>query len=497
MLSNSNASRHTCKLLSGGSLGAVSAGHPLAVGAGLEQLTLGGTAVDAAVAAQAALCVALPNACGLGGDALSLVRTPDGTVTAVTGSGCLPRGASSQPFSEGGSSVTVPGIVRAWADLLKRWGRRDLGDVLSPAVRLAEGGVPASQTLIRTVRDHAPRLLRGGAGGWSVMQALEEGRIFRQPKLAATLRALGTAGPRAFYEGSLAEAMVRQVREDGGKLEIDDLREHESLIADPLSFPWDGGILWVQPPPSQGVLLGMACRWLDERSMLPDEELDHLCVELTEAVFGYRDRVGEGALLLEEPLQVDSERAARRGGPRSYLHTAGVTVADADGMVASSLVSLFDDFGSATFIPEGGFVLNNRAAGFTANPNKRKPRKRPVHTLAPVMIDNPSNAVALATPGADGQMQTLLQVLVRIRWGGKSLAEAIRAPRWRSENTRLLLEHSHHAAMRLRERAHSVVPIDDGDPRLGAVVGAGIAQDSASVTFAVADWRREAWAAIV
>jgi gamma-glutamyltranspeptidase/glutathione hydrolase len=198
--------------------------------------------------------------------------------------------------------------------------------------------------------------------------------------------------------------------------------------------------------------------------------------------------------LLKEALPVDLDRAGRRGGPRAYLHTAGVAVADRYGTVVSSLVSVFDDFGSGVFVPEGGFILNNRAGGFTRAPNEAAPGKRPVHTLAPILVETPRGPLALATPGADGQIQTLLQVLGRAFDEGLDLASAIACPRWRSESGKLLIEADHSGAEDLRALGHEVEPLEAGHMKFGAVVCAGYL-DEAPV--AVADWRREAWAAVV
>jgi gamma-glutamyltranspeptidase/glutathione hydrolase len=248
----------------------------------------------------------------------------------------------------------------------------------------------------------------------------------------------------------------------------------------------------VQPPSSQGVLLAMALQWLDARPDVVEPgagQLEHLGVELTEAVFGFRARCArDGAALLHEPLDVDPVRAARRGGPRPYLHTTGVAVADAEGTVVSSLLSVFDDFGAGTFVPEGGFVLNNRGAGFTVAPNEPGPGRRPVHTLAPALVEGPDGVTALATPGADGQVQTLLQVLARVRFAGSDLARAVAAPRWRSVESALLVEQAHPSAAALTGRGHAVTPVADGDPRFGAVVAAAWHPDS--TTTAVGDWRR-------
>jgi gamma-glutamyltranspeptidase/glutathione hydrolase len=145
------------------------------------------------------------------------------------------------------------------------------------------------------------------------------------------------------------------------------------------------------------------------------------------------------------------------------------------------------------YVPELGLTLNNRAGGFTGGANAPAGGKRPVHTLAPMLLEVPGGVLALATPGADGQVQTLLQVLVALR-AGHSLAEAIARPRWRSEDGRLLVERSHPQGEQLRALGHDLVPTDDGDLRFGAVVCAGHWQDQ---PVAGADWRRETAAGVV
>jgi gamma-glutamyltranspeptidase/glutathione hydrolase len=236
----------------------------------------------------------------------------------------------------------------------------------------------------------------------------------------------------------------------------------------------------------------MALQWWEQQAAagrpVRPQDLDHVAVELTASVFGSRDRcAADGEALLGVPLEVDRDRASGRAGPRPYLHTTGVAVADGDGTVVSSLVSVFDDFGSCTYVPEGGFVLNDRAGGFTGPPNEHGPGRRPVHTLAPVLLEHEGTVTALATPGADGQVQTLLQVLCRLR-DGAVLADAVAAPRWRSEDGRLLVERSHPAAPALAGRGHELSVLDDGDERLGAVVTATAGPGGPS---AVGDWRRE------
>jgi gamma-glutamyltranspeptidase/glutathione hydrolase len=163
-------------------------------------------------------------------------------------------------------------------------------------------------------------------------------------------------------------------------------------------------------------------------------------------------------------------------------------------MTVSTLVSVFDDFGSCVFVPGCGITLNNRCDGFTEAPNDAAPGKRPVHTLAPALAITPNGALALATPGADGQVQTLLQVIAAALKDGVDLATAIAKPRWRSEGGALLIERSHPEIDRLQSLGHRIKVLADGDTRFGAVVCAG-QFDGAPI--AASDWRRETWSGVV
>jgi gamma-glutamyltranspeptidase/glutathione hydrolase len=474
-----------------GTRGAIAAGHPLAAAAGIQLLATGGNAIDATIAAQAVLSVVMPDACGLGGDALLLVRDANGELTALNGCGAA-GAAAVGVATDGGASVTVPGIVRAWDDAHRLWGRAPLDTVLQPAVEVAELGHRVGEPLALAARSHADRLRRGGGQGWVDELSDPRARALH-PALAAVLRSIAREGPDTFYHGPLAAAIQNAVRRSGGALTLADLATHRSVIAPPIEIRWAGRPLWVQPPPSQAVLLAIGLRWLDLNPQRSARSLDHVSVELTEAAFGLRDRVEEGVALLDSELAVDVGQAHRRGGPRGSLHTAAVAASDTTGLTVSSLVSVFDDFGSAVFVPEGGFVLNNRAGGFTSAPNDFAPAKRPVHTLTPIMLETARGPLALATPGADGQVQTLLQVVGAMRFRRRSLADAIGDPRWRSEAGRLLIERGYRHRRALVRLGHDLVVVEDGDSRMGAVVGAG-SEDG--IPMAVGDWRREVAAGV-
>ena len=475
-----------------GRRGAVSAAHPLAVTAGQEMLSAGGTAADAALAAQAILCVVMPNNCGLGGDMLALVHRPGVEQWGLNGTGAAPAQLE-RVTNDGATSITVPGLVDAWCTLSEREGRLPLSQVLEPAIDLARSGVSVSPALARTLVAQRARLQRGGASGWRLFDQ-HAGAVVQQPELAATFESIAAKGRGAFYQGIGAQAIVNAVQALGGTLSVTDLAAHSTVIARPVASSWNRIRLATQPPMSQGVLLNMAVEGLRRLGEFPRALDDHVAIELTQAAFAFRSDVGQGAALLEHELAIDLRKASHRGGPRAYLHTAGVATADAEGRVISSLVSVFDDFGSCVFVPELGFTLNNRAGGFTEGANAAAPGKRPVHTLAPILVTTGQGVLALATPGADGQVQTLLQVLVGVYREDLELGEAIARPRWRSENGALLIERNHPGIEGLAALGHRVEPLPDGDTRFGAVVCAGYLDGQPVAT---ADWRRETAAGTV
>jgi gamma-glutamyltranspeptidase/glutathione hydrolase len=463
--------------------GAVAAAHPVAVAAGLETFRRGGNAVDAAVSAQAALTVVLPHACGLGGDGLALVALSDGEIQAIHGAGAAPAIVPSP--GKPGATVTIPGVVDAWSALVGRHGQLTLTDDLAAAVRLAADGIRLPASVAAAVDRQRARLIQGGADGWGLL-SLEARDRWVQPALARSLEAVGS-DPRAFYEGALADGIVRAVADHGGTFTANDLADHASTWPEPIETPWNGGTLAVQPPMSQGVLLAMAARWIDRNG--PGQAPDHTAAEAIAAAFAHRGQIASGRVLLDEPLEIDPERASHSWAARSYLHTAGVAAADRTGKVVSSLVSVFDEFGSGVFVPEGGFVLNDRGEGFTEAPNHPRSGALPVHTLAPALcVDRDGRVSALATPGADGQVQTLLQVLLSMRFDRLDIVAALERPRWRGEHDDLLIEWGHPAAEDLELRGHRLKAVDLGDPRFGGVVAAGVDGDG---PWAAGDMRRE------
>jgi gamma-glutamyltranspeptidase/glutathione hydrolase len=481
-----------------GSRGACACGHPLGAAAAVEAIAAGGSAVDAAVAAAATLSVVLPEACGLGGEAMLLVAPAGAPPVALNGAGRSPAALQPPVPADGGGTVAVPAAVPAWLDAHARFGRLDLGRLLAPALRLAREGVPASASTLGALRGQRPRLERTAPGFPFLAAGLRPGARVPQPALARTLDLVARVGRDAFRVGPLAEAIARAVRADGGAMTPEDLARHATAVGAPVTAGRLGLELAVQPPRSQATLLPMALGALERSGAQGEAERAHVLVEALEAAFAHRDALAEpdavGRLLAAE-LDVDPERAQRRGGPRDYAHTTAVCAADAEGLLVAMLISVFDDFGSAVLVPEGGFLLNDRLLGFTAPPNHARPGEAPVSTLSPALVADGERRLAIATPGADAQVQTLAQVLVAVA-AGAGLPEAIERPRFRAVEGRLTVERDAGETLlaALRAKGHDVVELEPGDATTGAVAAAGI--DRATGTpFAAADPRRETWAA--
>jgi gamma-glutamyltranspeptidase / glutathione hydrolase len=493
-------SRRARPLLRGGR-GVVSCGHPLAASAGAAMLAGGGSAADAAVAAGAVLCVALPDACGLGGDVLALVRSGDGSELAYNGSGAAPAALAGEIPADGAGASAVPGAIAALAELHARHGELSWPAVLAPAVRIAREGMPLTEALLAAIERHRSRLERG-APGWPLLDpGLAAGARISQPELASLLARIAEEGPAALHEGPAAEALAAVAGAHGGMLATTDLRAHRTPILAPVVRERLGARMSAQPPVSQALLVLIALGALEAGAPHHGADRTHHLVEAVEGAFAYRDAIGGEAgaeALADAPVEIDPGRAGRRGGPRSGAHTTAVAAADSDGMVVSMLLSVFAEFGSAVFVDAGGFFLNDRLHGFTTAENRAAPGRRPVHTLSPLLVVHEDRAFALCTPGADGQVQTLSQILAMVLLDGTSLPDALAAPRWRSSNGELAVEADYDPGVlaELERRGHRVTRLAPGDAHFGAAACAGI-DTATATTFATTDPRQEVWGVAV
>ncbi len=408
--------------------GVVATSQPAASAAGAEVLSRGGNAADAAVAAAAALQVTQPCSTGLGGDAFCLYYdAAHRTVRAINGSGPAPRSLNLDVCREAARTagtgnrippyhaytVTVPGAAAAWELTLSTFGRLSLGDVLAPAIRLAENGFPVAPLTAKWWATGVEKQLSQHTHGHELMidgRAPRAGESIALAPLARTLRAIAEGGADAFYRGEIAVRIEEAVREAGGVLGRDDLASFAAEEVSPISVEYRGFRVWECPPNGQGlaalIALNVLSRVADWPAGDPGERY-HVAIEAMRVAFADAGayiadpafaRVPVEALLglsyaSERARSISPDRRAESVGP-GKMPAAGddtvyLAVVDRDGNACSFINSNFAGFGTG-IVPRGcGFSLQNRGHGFvldTDHPNVVAPGKRPYHTIIPGMI---------------------------------------------------------------------------------------------------------------
>ncbi len=438
----------------------VVAPQPLAAQAGLAVLRAGGNAVDAAVAASAMLMVTAPMQCGPGGDAIWLVRPPAGPAVAVNATGKsgarldpdAARAAAARDGDRGGWTVTVPGAVAGWRDVLDRYGTMSLDELLQPAIAAAEEGFYVSRYLHAALRAAETVLHRSPEGRrWFLANGVPSVHSrLRQPELARCLRLLAATEGEALYGGEIGAAVAAAAE----YVDEEDLATHATRWDEPLAVTIGELELLQAPPNSQGVVLLEALRLVELALGKPYPELGraddwHVLVEALRAALADRDAI-VGDVASAAPLLDDAYLAARsaaidpdRAKPRWATptptaatrdgDTANLVAVDESGFAVSLTQSLYYDFGSGIPVNGFGFMLHNRGACFSLAPeavNGIAPATRPLHTLMPGL------ALAAGLPryvfgcmGGHGQAQTQAQLLSRLA-AGEDAQEAVAAPRF-------------------------------------------------------------------
>jgi len=449
--------------------GIVAASQPLAAAAGLAVLSQGGNAADAAVATAAALNVAEPTSTGLGGDCFALFYdSSSGQVSALNGSGRAPAALTLERLQREGFgaelpnahayTVTVPGACAGWCDLIERHGRLSMADVLAPAIRLAEAGVPVAPVTSYWWRS-AERLLLQAPGGSELLidgRGPRPGEVFRNPGLARTLRRITEGGKAAYYQGPIAEGIARVVEQAGGCLSEADLAGHFSTWEEPVSISYRGIRLWECPPNGQGLTALLALNILAgyDVAALPPLSSDRLHLEIEALRLAFADTrwyVADPAFN-PAPLQgflsteyaaerrrlVRRERATldqRHGSPVASSDTVYLSVVDGDGSACSFINSNYWGFGTG-IVPSGwGFSLQNRGYGFSlepGHPNVLAPGKRPYHTIIPALATRADGSLyaCFGVMGGFMQPQGHLQVFSALVDDGLDPQAALDRPRF-------------------------------------------------------------------
>lgn len=459
--------------------GMVATSQPLATDVGLGILKKGGSAVDAAIAANAALGLMEPHMCGIGGDLFAIVwDEKEQQLHGLNGSGRSPAaldygemsgllrklGASIIPYNSI-LSVSVPGAVHGWTTLHDRFGRLPFAELLAPAIHYAESGFPVSPVIAGQWQWAAAEISGTVPGAFNTVYAPEGrapavGDIFTNRDLARSYRQIADTGDKAFYQGELADRLVAFMKEDGGYIDHADLQSHHSDWVAPLAANYRGYDVFELPPSGQGIAA------LQMLKMLEDDDLAamgfmnvdclHLMLEAKKLVFEDRAKyyvdpdfsnVPTGRLLSAEysrerrslvkdsaALRVRAGEGILRDGDTVYL-----TAADSAGNMVSLIQSVYHYFGSGIVVPGTGFALQNRGLMFSMDPshaNVYAPGKRPFHTIIPAFVmKNGKPFMSFGVMGGDMQPQGHVQVLTNIIDFGMDIQLAGDAPRWRHDGS--------------------------------------------------------------
>jgi gamma-glutamyltranspeptidase / glutathione hydrolase len=486
--------------------------HYLASGAGAAELARGGNAIDAIIAANLALGVVAPYLCGYGGDIFAIVW--DGELHGYLGSGRSPAAASIEVVSEllagepllvGPHSVTVPGAIAGWFDLLERFGTRPFAALARDAIRYARDGFEL--TPMGAFSCIAYRRLYRGLDDWqSAYASLEPGDVLRQPALARLIELLAESGPDAYYRGVVAEAIVDALQAGGGVMDTSDLEAHAGEWATPMRARYRDVEIAQLPPPTQGVAVLEIMRILDgfELGALDPVDRQHLIIEAVK--IGLRDRDDHvtdpaHAAVPPEALIADDWIAARRAAidpQRAHVPqpghpqrggTAYLCAADNDGLLVSLIQSNFLAFGSGVHVPEWGINLNNRGSSFTLDDtrvNALAPSKRPMHTLIPAMLlRDGAPSLVYGSMGGDAQAQVHAQLVTQIVDDHVDPQAAIDSPRWRVEpmDWKLRVETRTDPALvdGLAARGHEIIETMDYDPGMGHAHAIGVGEHGYAV----------------
>ena len=492
--------------------GMVTAPHHLAAQAGASVLRDGGNAVEAMVAAAAAIAVVYPHMNGIGGDGFWLISEAGREPVAIQACGQSAARATKDFYASHGdpiipnrgprAALTVAGAIGGWHAALeyaqaRQWGRPiALERLLSDAITHAANGVPVTRSQAELTADKWDELKDqpGFAATYAAQGIPARNDILKQPALASTLRQLAAAGLDDFYRGDLAQRLAQGLEQVGSPLRAGDLAAYRAQLVQPLMVQLKSGRVYNLPPPTQGVSALMIIGLFEQLGVTQPESFAHVhgLVEATKRAFILRNRYVtdpahmrvqaadwlQPAVLAQQAAQIDMQRAAGWPHVAKPGDTIWMGAADAQGRVVSYIQSIFWEFGSGVVVPDTGVVWQNRGASFTLDDgaNQLLPGKLPFHTLNPSLaLLNDGRTLAYGTMGGEGQPQTQAAVYTRHVLFGQNLQAAVSAPRWLlgrtwgAASTNLKLEGRIAPALveSLRHAGHEVEMLDDYTDTMG------------------------------
>jgi len=452
---------------------------PAATQVGLDILKRGGSAVDAAIAANATLGLMEPVSNGVGGDLFAIVYSAkENKLYGLNGSGRSPLGLGYDQMKAevaklnrkfipptGMLPISVPGTVDAWAELHKKFGKLKLAEDLEPAARYADEGFPVTE-LIAYYWSFGPRIYKGLPGAFLETYTLDgkgrtpaKGDIFKNPALAKTLRLIGEQGRDGFYKGEIADKIDAFMQANGGFLRKIDFEKHSSTWVDPVSTNYRGFDVFELPPNGQGIatlqilniLEGFDLRALGRNS----PETLHAMIEAKKLAWADRAKFYADPAFAKIPLTeliskpyaaerrklIDPNHAAKKVAPGNPALNQGDTIylctADDEGNMVSLIQSNYRGMGSGIVAPGLGFMFQDRGELFSLEPghaNVYAPGKRPFHTIIPGFVMKDGKPwEAFGVMGGGMQPQGHVQVLTNQIDFGLNVQEAGDASRWQHE----------------------------------------------------------------
>ena len=457
-----------------GQNGMVATSQPLATQIGIQVLKNGGNAIDAAIAANAALGLMEPTGSGIGGDLFAIVWSEkDQKLYGLNASGRSPLGMSYDDLKKeleerdretipayGVLPISVPGAVDGWFELHGKLGKMPMDEILAPSIQYAEEGFPVSELIAWYWRLGA-RYLSDQPGAFKEEMTIdgrgpEKGEIMKRPELANTYRLLANKGRDVFYEGEIAEKIDAFMRENGGYLRKKDFEEHTSTWVDPVSVNYRGYDVYELPPNGQGIAALQMLQILEGYDLASmgynSVEALHYMTEAKKLVFEDRAKVYADMDFANVPVQklLSEEYADERRkligenagsnikAGTSVLEdgdTIYLTTADKEGNMVSLIQSNYRGMGSGIVVPSLGFVFQDRGELFSMDPdhaNVYEPGKRPFHTIIPAFVMKDGEPfMSFGVMGGGMQPQGHVQILTNMIDFGMNLQEAGDAARWR------------------------------------------------------------------
>ena len=448
--------------------GIVATSQTLASQAGAQILGRGGSAIDAAIAANAVLGVVEPERGGIGGDLFVLYyEAKTGKLTGINASGWAPKALTIDFLKSQGNatmpqlgihSVTVPGCVDGWAKLHQRFGKAPWKDLLAPAIYYAKIGFPVTEIIHETWHEEAAKLAQDENARRVYLKdgrTPRLGEIARNPELGAALELIAAQGSTGFYKGAIARAILKTSERLGGKMTAADLAEFTSEWVQPVSTEYRGWKVYELPPNGQGI---GALEFLNILAQFPIstyaprgvEEL-HTQIEAQKLTFADLHRYLADPRVSKVPVEglispayaksraalIDANRARceeSAGAPETFAgNTFYLAAVDREGNIASLIQSVYQHFGSGVVVDNYGFALQNRGGLFELDPNHPNAlagRKRPFHTIIPAFMEKGDVHIGFGIMGGLNQTPAHAQFVSNVVDHGMNIQAALEAPRF-------------------------------------------------------------------